>query len=167
MNTEKIAQWNSEELPIFEVRALSQIHKYGLIAQPGLEEIVKGCRGKNLFFSSDVNQVSLLRSVENGTDRKYFFQAISEADLIFISVNTPTKMYGRGKVRITVVWKVGYRKLIPGNGSGSQVRRVCCSDDRSVRRGTQGLQIYFLETIICFLFYQHFFRLLSEPTFQD
>ena len=32
---------------------------------------------------------------------------------------------------------------ISGNGSGSQIRRVCCSNDRSARRGTQGLQIYF------------------------
>uniref|UniRef100_A0A7E4V2S3 UDP-glucose 6-dehydrogenase n=1 Tax=Panagrellus redivivus TaxID=6233 RepID=A0A7E4V2S3_PANRE len=64
MNEEKIQQWNSEKLPIFE---------------PGLEAIVKECRGKNLFFSADVGK------------------SINEADLIFISVNTPTKMYGRGK----------------------------------------------------------------------
>ena len=49
--------------------------------QPGLDEIVKGCRGKNLFFSTDIDT------------------AIKEADLIFISVNTPTKTYGLGKVR--------------------------------------------------------------------
>ncbi|GMR53497.1 hypothetical protein PMAYCL1PPCAC_23692, partial [Pristionchus mayeri] len=64
MNTLKIEEWNSEKLPIFE---------------PGLEEIVKRCRGKNLFFSSDIPK------------------SIREADLIFISVNTPTKMYGKGK----------------------------------------------------------------------
>uniref|UniRef100_A0A914DYC4 UDP-glucose 6-dehydrogenase n=1 Tax=Acrobeloides nanus TaxID=290746 RepID=A0A914DYC4_9BILA len=64
MNKEKIQEWNSDDLPIYE---------------PGLEEIVKECRGKNLFFSHDVPK------------------AIEEADLIFISVNTPTKMYGRGK----------------------------------------------------------------------
>ncbi|KAI1717366.1 UDP-glucose/GDP-mannose dehydrogenase family, NAD binding domain-containing protein [Ditylenchus destructor] len=64
MNSEKIGQWNSEKLPIFE---------------PGLEEIVKECRGRNLFFSLDIQK------------------AIREADLIFISVNTPTKTYGRGK----------------------------------------------------------------------
>ncbi|GMT28398.1 hypothetical protein PFISCL1PPCAC_19695 [Pristionchus fissidentatus] len=49
------------------------------IFEPGLEEIVMKCRGTNLFFSSDVPQ------------------AIRDADLIFISVNTPTKMYGKGK----------------------------------------------------------------------
>ncbi|CAI5437610.1 unnamed protein product [Caenorhabditis angaria] len=64
MNTEKIAEWNSDKLPIYE---------------PGLDEIVFAARNKNLFFSSDIPK------------------AIREADLIFISVNTPTKMYGRGK----------------------------------------------------------------------
>ncbi|CAB3408630.1 unnamed protein product [Caenorhabditis bovis] len=49
------------------------------IYEPGLEEIVMAARGKNLFFSTDIAK------------------AIREADLIFISVNTPTKMYGRGK----------------------------------------------------------------------
>lgn len=39
------------------------------------------CRGRNLFFSTDIET------------------AIKEADLIFISVNTPTKTFGNGKVR--------------------------------------------------------------------
>lgn len=51
-----------------------------ILLQPGLEEIVKQCRGRNLFFSNDIPK------------------AIREAQLIFISVNTPTKTYGRGKV---------------------------------------------------------------------
>ncbi len=66
VNPERIAAWNSEDLsklPIFE---------------PGLEEIVKRCRGKNLTFSTEVH--------------KY----IAEADMIFISVNTPTKTQGIG-----------------------------------------------------------------------
>ena len=62
----RINAWNSDDLPIYE---------------PGLFEIVKKVRGKNLFFSTDV-----------GT-------AIQEADLIFISVNTPTKTFGVGKGR--------------------------------------------------------------------
>jgi len=49
------------------------------IYEPGLEEIVKKSRGNNLFFSTDIDS------------------AIKSADLIFISVNTPTKMYGIGK----------------------------------------------------------------------
>ncbi|XP_018576727.1 UDP-glucose 6-dehydrogenase-like [Anoplophora glabripennis] len=66
LSKERIAQWNSDKLPIFE---------------PGLDEVVKLCRGKNLFFSNDVST------------------AILEADLIFISVNTPTKVIGNGKGR--------------------------------------------------------------------
>lgn len=63
MNQERIDAWNSETLPIYE---------------PGLEEVVKKCRGKNLFFSTDIDK------------------AIIEADLIFVSVNTPTKKTGVG-----------------------------------------------------------------------
>jgi len=63
INEERIKQWNSEEIPIYE---------------PGLYEIVKEVRGKNLFFSTDIN---------NG---------IREADIIFVSVNTPTKTFGEG-----------------------------------------------------------------------
>ncbi|CAK9298467.1 unnamed protein product [Gordionus sp. m RMFG-2023] len=66
INAVRIAQWNSDKLPIYE---------------PGLEEIVKSCRNKNLFFSTDLE--------EN----------IIDADLIFISVNTPTKEFGLGKGR--------------------------------------------------------------------
>ena len=67
LNANRIAAWNDENvnnIPIYE---------------PGLSEIVAEARGRNLFFSTDV---------EN---------AISEAQMIFISVNTPTKTYGSGK----------------------------------------------------------------------
>ncbi len=67
LNAERIAAWNDEDvnnIPIYE---------------PGLAEIVKSARGKNLFFSTDVEK------------------AIDEAEMIFISVNTPTKTYGLGK----------------------------------------------------------------------
>ncbi len=60
---EKIDKWNSDELPIYE---------------PGLDEIVKRRRGKNLFFKKDMQE------------------AIKEADIIFVSVNTPTKSFGLG-----------------------------------------------------------------------
>lgn len=66
INEERIAAWNSNELPIYE---------------QGLDDIVKGSRGKNLFFSTDVDG------------------AIERADIIFISVNTPTKTYGVGAGR--------------------------------------------------------------------
>jgi UDPglucose 6-dehydrogenase len=66
MNAERIASWNSDALPIYE---------------PGLESIVRECRGRNLFFSVDVRA------------------AIKESDLIFVAVNTPTKTYGVGAGR--------------------------------------------------------------------
>ena len=67
LNEERIAAWNDEDvnkIPIYE---------------PGLSEIVKEARGRNLFFSTEVDK------------------AIDEAEMIFISVNTPTKTYGKGK----------------------------------------------------------------------
>lgn len=79
MNTAKIAEWNSDKLPIYEVSYIFLNFSLINILQPGLDEIVFAARGRNLFFSSDIPK------------------AIAEADLIFISVNTPTKMYGRGK----------------------------------------------------------------------
>ncbi|XP_043919504.1 UDP-glucose 6-dehydrogenase [Protopterus annectens] len=66
VNSTRINAWNSNRLPIYE---------------PGLQEVVESCRGKNLFFSSDIDA------------------AIREADLVFISVNTPTKTFGMGKGR--------------------------------------------------------------------
>ncbi|MBW7868443.1 MAG: nucleotide sugar dehydrogenase [Brumimicrobium sp.] len=67
LNTHRIDLWNDanlNQLPIFE---------------PGLDSVVAEARGRNLFFSTDIEK------------------AIDEADMIFISVNTPTKNYGRGK----------------------------------------------------------------------
>lgn len=67
LNQSRIDAWNDpdlDNLPIYE---------------PGLDAVVAEARGRNLFFSTDVDQ------------------AIEEADMIFISVNTPTKTYGKGK----------------------------------------------------------------------
>ena len=67
LNEERIAAWNDKDtanIPIYE---------------PGLDKIVSEARGRNLFFSTDVEI------------------AIDEAQIIFISVNTPTKTYGKGK----------------------------------------------------------------------
>ncbi len=66
LNEKRIAAWNSDHLPVYE---------------PGLDEIVKERRGKNLFFSTEVKP------------------AIAAADIIFVSVNTPTKTYGVGAGR--------------------------------------------------------------------
>ena len=66
INEERISEWNSDKLPIYE---------------PGLDQIVKEARGRNLFFSTNIEE------------------AIVDADIIFISVNTPTKTYGHGANR--------------------------------------------------------------------
>ncbi|MEM6916283.1 MAG: nucleotide sugar dehydrogenase, partial [Verrucomicrobiota bacterium] len=51
------------------------------VYEPGLDEVVAEARGTNLFFSTGVKA------------------AIKEADIIFVSVNTPTKTYGLGANR--------------------------------------------------------------------
>ena len=63
INQERIDCWNSDDLPIYE---------------PGLLDVVRLARGRNLFFQTDVAQ------------------AITDAEIIFVSVNTPTKMFGEG-----------------------------------------------------------------------
>ena len=67
ISSDRIAAWNDpnlDNLPIYE---------------PGLADVVEKARGKNLFFSTEIDK------------------AIEEADIIFIAVNTPTKTYGKGK----------------------------------------------------------------------
>jgi UDPglucose 6-dehydrogenase len=67
LNEARIAAWNDKDvnnIPVYE---------------PGLSEVVAEARGRNLFFSTDVDT------------------AIADAEMIFISVNTPTKTYGAGK----------------------------------------------------------------------
>ena len=66
INKERIDAWNDSDLnklPIFE---------------PGLDRIISRTRGRNLFFSTEMEK------------------SISDADMIFISVNTPTKTKGLG-----------------------------------------------------------------------
>ena len=66
LNKEKIDSWNNEDLtklPVYE---------------PGLKDIIKRCRGRNLFFETEIEK------------------SIAESDMVFISVNTPTKESGLG-----------------------------------------------------------------------
>ena len=65
LNAARIAAWNGplENLPIYE---------------PGLAEVVAEARGRNLFFSTEVDK------------------AIEKAEMIFMAVNTPTKTEGEG-----------------------------------------------------------------------
>jgi UDPglucose 6-dehydrogenase len=59
----RIKAWQTDDLPIYE---------------PGLLDVVKAARGKNLFFSTQIDA------------------AIRESEVIFVSVNTPTKTFGEG-----------------------------------------------------------------------
>ena len=63
INSDRINRWNSDILPVYE---------------PGLDEIVQSIRGRNLFYSDDIEK------------------GIKEAEIIFVSVNTPTKTFGAG-----------------------------------------------------------------------
>ena len=63
INEKRISEWKSDNLPIYE---------------PGLDDIVRIARGRNLFFSTEIEQ------------------GIRESDIIFVSVNTPTKSFGQG-----------------------------------------------------------------------
>lgn len=98
LNEERINSWNSDdenELPVYE---------------PGLAAVVKEARGRNLFFSTAVDQ------------------AIDEAEMIFISVNTPTKTYGVGK---GMAADLKYIELC-----ARQIARVAKSDKIVVEKST-------------------------------
>ena len=82
-SAERIASWNSASLPIYE---------------PGLKEVVEACRGKNLFFSTDIQtaireaDVSLLFSL---------FYLFSSLFRLFLSVLThQPKHLGLGRVKL-------------------------------------------------------------------
>ncbi|XP_047313386.1 UDP-glucose 6-dehydrogenase 1-like [Impatiens glandulifera] len=76
----RISAWNSDQLPIYE---------------PGLDDVVKQCRGKNLFFSTEVEK------------------HVHEADIVFVSVNTPTKTrgLGAGKAADLTYWESAARMI--------------------------------------------------------
>ncbi len=82
INAERIAAWNSEDysIPIYE---------------PGLVDVVKEVRGRNLFFSTDIK----------GT--------VQQCDIVFVGVNTPTKMFGRGSGRASDLqyWEATARSI--------------------------------------------------------
>ncbi|MBD3345076.1 MAG: nucleotide sugar dehydrogenase [Chitinivibrionales bacterium] len=81
INEKKIEAWNSNNLPIYE---------------PGLYDTVEKARGRNLFFSTALD--------EN----------IKDADIIFVSVNTPTKSFGEGagKAADLQYWERTARKIV-------------------------------------------------------
>jgi UDPglucose 6-dehydrogenase len=98
INEKRIAAWNDEDLsklPVYE---------------PGLDKVVADARGRNLFFSTEVDK------------------AIDEAEMVFISVNTPTKTYGKGK---GMAADLKYIELC-----ARQIARVSTSDKIVVEKST-------------------------------
>ena len=98
VNAQRIADWNDKDLtklPIYE---------------PGLDTVVAEARGRNLFFSTNVDD------------------AIDAAEMIFISVNTPTKTYGAGK---GMAADLKYVELC-----ARQIARVATSDKIVVEKST-------------------------------
>ena len=89
INPARIAAWNSDKLPIYE---------------PGLDEIVREARGRNLFFSTEVDK------------------NIAEAEIIFVSVNTPTKTFGQGAGRAADLqhWEKTARQIL-ANSTSSKI----------------------------------------------
>merc|ERR1712070_1122904 len=91
LNEKRIAAWNSDSLPIYE---------------PGLKEVVDESRGRNLFFSTDIDA------------------AIRDSTIIFVSMGTPTKKsgVGAGEAADLTYWELAAR----------QIAAVCnASDDKS------------------------------------
>lgn len=98
LNKERIEAWNDDNLdnlPVYE---------------PGLSEVVKEARGRNLFFSTEVDS------------------AIDEAEMVFMAVNTPTKTYGEGKGQAA---DLKYIELC-----ARQIARVSTSDKIVVEKST-------------------------------
>lgn len=116
INERQIARWNSDRLPIYE---------------PGLDDVVKTCRGRNLEFTSDCDQ------------------AVRDGDMIFVSVNTPTKKYGVGKGKAADLknWELAARHIAKvANGpkvviekstlpvrTAHSMMRVLHANDRGIR----------------------------------
>ena len=90
INEARINAWQSDQLPIYE---------------PGLYEVVSSARGRNLFFSTEVNR------------------HIAEADIIFVSVNTPTKSFGQGAGRAADLqyWEKTARQIVENSTSSKVV----------------------------------------------
>ena len=128
INEKRIAAWNDENfdnLPIYE---------------PGLADVVKEARGRNLFFTTEVDA------------------AIDKADMIFISVNTPTKTYGKGK---GMAADLKYIELC-----ARQIARVSTTDKIVVEKST--LPVRTAETLTSILHNTGngvHFEILSNPEF--
>ncbi len=127
LNAKRIAAWNDADLsklPVYE---------------PGLDKVVGEARGRNLFFSTDVEK------------------AIDEAQMIFMAVNTPTKTFGVGK---GMAADLKYIEL-----SARQIARVAKDDKIVVEKST--LPVRTAESIKTILESEGKakFKILSNPEF--
>ena len=125
INQARIDAWNSENLPIFE---------------PGLDDVVKRARGRNLFFSTDIPC------------------AVRDADIIFVSVNTPTKTFGQGagKASDLQYWEKTAREILEVSETNKIIVekstlpvRTAAAMERILNSNTKGLH----------------FEVLSNPEF--
>lgn len=124
ISKERIDAWNSDHLPVYE---------------PGLDEVVKSCRGKNLFFSTDTAA------------------AIRECDTIFVGVNTPTKTFGRG---------AGYASdLQYWESAARQISRDANCDKIVVEKSTLPVRTADAMSAVLKTHPEHKFTVLSNPEF--
>jgi UDPglucose 6-dehydrogenase len=127
-NSKRIDEWNSDDfdkLPVYE---------------PGLKEIVCETRGRNLFFSTDIDS------------------AICNAEMIFISVNTPTKDYGLGR---GMAADLKYIELC-----ARRIAQVSNGDKIIVEKSTLPVRTAeSLKTILESEDARHTFKILSNPEF--
>ena len=124
ISQERIDAWNSDNLPVYE---------------PGLDEVVKSCRGKNLFFSTDTAA------------------AIKACDTIFVGVNTPTKTFGRG---------AGYASdLQYWESAARQISREANCDKVVVEKSTLPVRTADAMSAVLKTHPEHKFTVLSNPEF--
>lgn len=125
VNAERIAAWNTDELPVYE---------------PGLLDVVRQVRGRNLFYSTDIDG------------------CIDRADMVFISVNTPTKDFGVGKGKAA---DLRYVELC-----ARQIARVAKSDKIVVEKSTIPVRTaQAINTILSETSHGPKFQVLSNPEF--
>ena len=126
INAERVAAWNSDDysLPIYE---------------PGLVDVVKEVRGKNLFFSTDIES------------------AVRECDIVFVGVNTPTKMFGRGAGRAS--------DLQYWESTAREIKRFAKSDKIIVEKSTLPVRTAAAMDAILNDHAEHKFTVLSNPEF--
>jgi len=125
VNEARIAAWQTDDLPIYE---------------PGLLDVVKAARGRNLFFSSEIDA------------------AIREAEVVFVSVNTPTKSFGDGAGRAADLqfWEKVARQIV----------RVATSPKIVVEKSTLPVKTaQTMETILNAAGSRIRFEVISNPEF--